>query len=472
MHTSFWHEIRVLAGIALASLVLGAITGRYFIVAAVGFGLYIAATLRHLYRLHQWLRHRAGREIPDAGGLWGDVFNEFRKLVKHAGQREDLLADALERFRSAAAAMPDGVVIVSEDDDIEWANPAAAALLGIHFPRDTGMRLGNLLRDPELADYLQRHELADDSRDGGGTTPRTAEVGQRTEQLPRATPGAVAEPLELPSPANPSLTVALQIIPFGSRQKLLLARDITRLMRLEQMRRVFVANVSHEMRTPLTVLTGYLETLRDMKSLRPEDLVKHLDTMYDQATRMQRLVNDLLMLSRLETAPPRRHDEVVDVPALLAGLKEQAELLSGAARHRITLAAEPGLRLLGSREELHSAFSNLVNNAVRYTPPGGEIALAWQTDADGARFSVRDSGEGIAPEHIPHLTERFYRVDTARSRASGGTGLGLSIVKHVLARHDARLEIDSEIGRGSSFTCLFPPARIAPTPALVHTQAG
>lgn len=440
MHTSFWHEIRVLTGIALASLVLGAITGRYFIVAALGFGLYIGVTLHHLYRLHQWLHRRNGHEIPDAGGLWGDVFNELRKRVKHTGQREDQLAGALERFRSAAAAMPDAVVIVSENEEIDWANPAAATLLGIHFPRDTGMRLGNLLRDPELAEYLQRHELA--------------------------------EPLELPSPANSQLAVALQIVPFGSRQKLLLARDITRLMRLEQMRRVFVANVSHEMRTPLTVLTGFLETLRDMKSLRPEDLARHLATMHDQATRMQRLVDDLLTLSKLETAPPRRHDEVVDVPALLAGLKEQAELLSGDARHRIALEAEPGLRLLGSREELHSAFSNLINNAVRYTPPGGEIALRWWADTDGARFAVRDSGEGIAPEHLPHLTERFYRVDTARSRASGGTGLGLSIVKHVLLRHDARLDIDSELGQGSTFTCVFPASRVAQAPALVHSQAS
>lgn len=440
MHPSFWREIWTLAGIAFASLVLGAITGRYFIVAAVGFGLYIAATLRHLYRLHEWLRNRSGRDIPDAGGLWGDVFNEFRKLVKQSGQREDRLTDMLERFRNAAAAMPDAVVIVSENDEIEWANPSAATLLGVHSPRDTGMRLFNLLRDPEFAEYLQRQEFP--------------------------------EPLELPSPVNPELTVALQVIPFGGHQKLLLARDITRLMRLEQMRRIFVANVSHEMRTPLTVLTGFLETLRDMKFVHPEDLAKHLDTMYDQAARMQRLVDDLLMLSKLETAPPRRRDEVVDVPALLAGLKEQAELLSGSARHRITLDAQPDLRLLGSREELHSAFSNLINNAVRYTPPGGEIALHWWADADGAKFSVRDTGEGIAAEHIPHLTERFYRVDTGRSRASGGTGLGLSIVKHVLLRHDARLDIESEIGRGSTFICIFPVSRIAQTPALVHSQAG
>jgi two-component system phosphate regulon sensor histidine kinase PhoR len=428
VHPSFWREIWVLAGIAFASLVLGAVTGRYFIVAALGFGLYIASTLHHLYRLHRWLRDRSGHEIPDASGLWGDVFDEIRKLMKQAGQREDQLKDMLVRFQSAATAMPDGVVILSEQDEIEWANPSAASLLGIRFPHDSGVRLGNLLRDPALAEYLGRHELA--------------------------------EPLELPSPANAELTVALQIVPFGSRRRLLLARDITRLVRLEQMRRIFVANVSHELRTPLTVLTGFLETLRDMKHVRPEELSKHLDTMHDQATRMQRLVDDLLMLSKLETAPPRRHDEVVDVPALLAGLKEQAELLSGAARHRIVLEAQSGLRLLGSREELHSAFSNLVNNAVRYTPAGGEIALHWWADTDGAKFSVRDTGEGIAPEHIPHLTERFYRVDTARSRASGGTGLGLSIVKHVLLRHGARLEIESELGKGSAFRCVFPAARI------------
>lgn len=440
MHPSFWREIRVLAGIALASLVLGAATGRYFIVAAIGFGLYIASTLRHLYRLHQWLQHRSEREIPDAAGLWGDAFNEIRKLMKYTGQREGQLTDMVARFQSAASAMPDAMVIVSENDEIEWANPSAAVLLGIHIPRDTGMRLGNLMRDPEFAEYLQRHEFS--------------------------------EPLELPSPANPELTAALQIIPFGSHQKLLLGHDITRLMRLEQMRRIFVANVSHEMRTPLTVLTGFLETLRDMKFVRPEDLSKHLETMHEQATRLQRLVDDLLTLSRLETAPPRRHDEAVDVPALLAALKEQAELLSGAAHHRLKLDAQPGLRLLGSREELHSAFSNLINNAVRYTPAGGTIELRWWSGSDGAKFSVRDTGDGIAPEHLPHLTERFYRVDTARSRASGGTGLGLSIVKHVLLRHDAHLDIQSELGKGSVFTCVFSIKRIVQAPVLVHTQAG
>jgi two-component system phosphate regulon sensor histidine kinase PhoR len=226
------------------------------------------------------------------------------------------------------------------------------------------------------------------------------------------------------------------------------------------MRRHFVANVSHELRTPLTVLGGFVETLGHMDQVRTEELKKYLATMQEQTLRMQRLVDDLLMLSKLETAPPRTHDETVDVTALLAGLKEQAEIVSGEQQHVITVEADRNLQLLGSRDELLSAFSNLINNAVRYTPAGGRIALQWKVAPDdSACFSVNDTGEGIALDHIPQLTERFYRVDTARSRASGGTGLGLSIVKHVLLRHDARLDIESELGVGSTFTCVFPAAR-------------
>jgi two-component system phosphate regulon sensor histidine kinase PhoR len=301
-------------------------------------------------------------------------------------------------------------------------------LLGLESPRDNGLRVTNLVRDPDFTDYLARRDYA--------------------------------EPLEIDSPASPDHTMSLQIVPFGAHRKLLIGRDITRVQRLEQMRRIFVANVSHELRTPITVLSGYVETLRESELIRPEDLKKHLAIMHEQALRMQRLVDDLLMLSRLETAAPRRKDETVDVPALLTGLKEQAELLSGPANHRLTLEAEPGLNLLGGREELHSAFMNLINNAVRYTPREGTIKLRWSRDGDGAKFSVTDSGEGIAAEHVPHLTERFYRVDTARSRASGGTGLGLSIVKHVLIRHNAHLEIQSELGHGSTFSCIFPTARV------------
>ncbi len=429
MRPSLWREVWILAGFVAVGLALGALMGHPFLFSTAAFGIYIALQLRQLYRLHQWLLSDKRGEVPDAAGRWGDVFNEVRKLVRQSAQRADELTDALMRFQNAAAAMPDAVVILTEDEEIEWANPPAASLLGIDYPRDTGMRLSNLLRDPAFTDYLARADFA--------------------------------EPLEMDSPANSELALSLQIVPFGAHRKLIIARDITRLQRLEQMRRTFVANVSHELRTPVTVLSGYIETLHEMEHIHNDELKKHLATMHEQAVRMQRLVDDLLMLSRLETAAPRQKEEVVDVPALLAGLKEQAEVLSGEADHHITLEAEPNLKLLGGREELHSAFMNLIHNAVRYTPRAGAIRLRWFADSDGAKFSVTDTGEGIAPEHIPYLTERFYRVDTARSRASGGTGLGLSIVKHVLLRHNARLDVQSELGRGSTFTCVFPAARLA-----------
>jgi two-component system, OmpR family, phosphate regulon sensor histidine kinase PhoR len=423
-----WREIWILFFVAVASLAVGSFTDHPFLIASLAFGLYIAHTLRHLNQLQRWLTGVELDELPDTGGLWGSVFDEIRRLVKQAQRREDRLAGMVMRLQDATGAMPDAVVILSQHNEIEWVNAAAERALGVAYPRDAGQRLINLVRAPDFLRYLQA--------------------------------GAFSEPLEMQSPARPDMALSIQIIPFGDSQKLVIGRDTTRLQRLEQMRRTFVANVSHELRTPLTVLAGYVETLSNMERIDNGELHKHLDVMHDQARRMQRLVDDLLTLSRLETAPPRRNDEPVDVPSMLAGLKEQAELLSADARHRITLETDSKLNLLGSREELQSAFSNLINNAVRYTPPGGEIRLRWQRDGEQARFSVTDTGEGIDAEHIPHLTERFYRIDTARSRATGGTGLGLSIVKHVLLRHDADLEIESEPGQGSTFACVFPPARI------------
>ncbi|MHB8536070.1 MAG: phosphate regulon sensor histidine kinase PhoR [Sulfuricaulis sp.] len=440
MHPGLWREVWILAGIAALSLLFGALTGRPFLVAAVGFGLYIVTTLRHLRQLHRWLLDRRSHDIPDAGGLWGDVFDELYRGAKQTRRREAQLSEVLTRFQSAASAMPDAVAIVSRESEIEWANPAAERLLGIRYPQDRGMRLLNLLRHPDFAHYLQQ--------------------------------GDYGEPIEIESPESGEVYLSVQITPFGSRQQLVIGRDVTRLAKLEQMRRIFVANVSHELRTPLTVLGGYIETLRQIDTIRPEELKKHLTIMHEQSARMQRLVDDLLTLSRLETSPPRTQDRTVDVAALLAGLKEQAEILSGENRHVITLEADPGLKLLGSREELTSAFLNLINNAIRYTPAGGAIRLRWRAHNGGAEFAVIDTGEGIAPEHIPHLTERFYRVDTARSRASGGTGLGLSIVKHVLLRHEAHLEIESDPGHGSAFTCVFPPTQTQLTDTSISTSSG
>ncbi|MGD8643965.1 MAG: phosphate regulon sensor histidine kinase PhoR, partial [Chromatiales bacterium] len=290
-------------------------------------------------------------------------------------------------------------------------------------------RISNLIRDPGFVNYLREGDFS----------------------------GA----LEVWSPVDPDMRLSLRMVPFGNKQSLLIARDVTHVVRLEQMRRDFVGNVSHELRTPLTVITGYLEALTDGEHVDPEDSQASLLQMKIQAERMRRIVQDLLMLTRLETGDQGpRQDSAVAIPAIASAIEEDARILSGEQGHRITLEAEAGLWLSGNPEELHSALSNLVSNAVRYTPPGGEIVIRWFADEQGAHFQVQDDGIGIEARHIPRLTERFYRVNTDRSRASGGTGLGLAIVKHVLQRHDARLRVESEPGVGSLFSCDFPSTRI------------
>ena len=434
MSENLWREVWILVGIAFASLLLAEITGYPFLVAALGFGMYIAFNLRNLMQLNRWLVSKR-EDVPDAGGLWGEVLDRIRAVTKETEQREDRLTEMLTRFQSASSATPDAMLIVSRHNEIEWANPASERLFGITTPRDAGQRLINLVRHPEFNAYLDK--------------------------------GDYSEALEMASPSQPQRSLSVRIIPFGSNQKLVIARDMTHLAQLEHMRSSFVANISHELRTPLTVLTGFLETLKDMDRPASTDLRKHFQTMHNQAQRMSRLVDDLLTLSRLETTLATRHEAAVDVPAMLASLQEMGALVSGAHQHRISLTADAGLRLTGNEEELRSAFSNLINNAVRYTPAGGDIHLSWKLNGESPVFAVRDTGEGIAPQHLPRLTERFYRIDTARSRDTGGTGLGLSIVKHILLRHDARLTIESELGQGSTFSCVFPPVR-----AARHSAAG
>ncbi len=262
--------------------------------------------------------------------------------------------------------------------------------------------------------------------------------------------------MQFPSPTDDAVMLSVRIVPYGENQRLVLARDISRLHRLEQMRRDFVANASHELRTPLTVLGGYLETLADSDDAALRQWQPAIEQMRHQANRMRRLVDDLLLLSRLETDEAPAEPEAVAVPAMLASIREDAELLAGERAHAIELEAEPGLQLRGDYHELRSAFANLVLNAVQHTPAEGRIAIRWYADAGGAHLAVSDTGPGIPPQHLPRLTERFYRVDVGRSRAAGGTGLGLAIVKHVLHRHGGALAIDSRLGRGSTFQCDFP----------------
>ncbi|MDA8129171.1 MAG: phosphate regulon sensor histidine kinase PhoR [Betaproteobacteria bacterium] len=425
----WWRPLSVLASVLLVALALWAGSGW---VAALGFlaGIQAFVMTRRLwqeFRLARWLENPDEVEPPDATGTWGDIFYRLQKLQKRQKASRGQLTSALEQFEHAAMAVPDGMVILNASEQIEWCNPASRKFMGLDCERDRGQFVRYLLRQAHFLDFL---DAADYSRR-----------------------------LVCKSPVNRELTLSLQLVPFGESQKLLVARDITDLERVDAMRRDFIANVSHELRTPLTVVGGFVETLAEAPDLPPSESRRYFDLMLDHTRRMQRLLDDLLTLSRLESADHAVKDEGVNVPELAQALKAEAESLSR-GRHRIGLQLDSGALLKGNLQEIRSALGNLVSNAVRYTPEGGEITLAWRERAGEGVFSVTDTGEGIAAEHIPRLTERFYRVDRSRSRETGGTGLGLAIVKHVLTRHGARLEILSTPGKGSTFSAVFPASRL------------
>ncbi len=400
--------------------------------AALALGILLVWHRWQLARLARWLADPASRKLPEASGIWDRVFSALHRRERDAAQREQLLADALARFRRAAQALPDGVVILDAHNRIEWCNDNAGFLLHIDPLADASQPIANLLREPAFVEAL-----------------------------------ASGAPDEFQLSSADGATLALRLIPYGQAQTLLLCRDVTQAERVETMRRDFVANVSHELRTPLTVLVGFLETVRELK-LDAQRTRDYLGMMGEQATRMQRIIEDLLTLSVLESAPPPPADRVRVAP-LLARLRADAEALSG-GRHAVVLQGSPAVDLVGSEAELSSAFGNLVSNAVRYTPAGGKVNLVWREGPEGVAFVVEDSGPGIAEEHIPRLTERFYRVDRSRSRESGGTGLGLAIVKHAAARHQATLDIDSKPGTGSRFSVRFPAQRTLPALAVEQNK--
>lgn len=424
---------RVLAVISVAA-VPGLLIDHPFMlisVGLIGLGLWY---FRHLQQLARCARHGAPESAPDVPGLINELAREFRTAHGHHQQWEARLTDYLLRFRDAAAALPDAIVVTDREGRIKWANDRALPYLGIEFPRDAGQRIANLVRHPVLTESFTNREAT-------GATPRV---------------------LEMPSPQSENLQLELRIAEYGEADMLFVARDITETQRLARMRRDFIANASHELRTPLTVISGYLEAFEDEIELAPPEWAPKLRQMRSQAVRMQRLIEDLLQLSALESSADENPTEEVPVAELVLAVQKEAQGLSGAAAHRITVEADPGLWLSGSQRDLYSTVSNIVSNAVHHTPPGGEIRLRWYRDDRGAHLEVADRGEGIAPEHLARLTERFYRVDKGRSRAYGGTGLGLAIVKHALAKHEATLEIRSAVGKGSTFTCHFPPGRILP----------
>ncbi|MBE0620049.1 MAG: phosphate regulon sensor histidine kinase PhoR [Burkholderiales bacterium] len=419
-----------LAGIGIVGLIVWPIAGPVWALATVCLGLLLllARHAANLAALADWLRDPLAKPVPQGGGAWEQVLVALYHFVRARIKQERQLADDLTRFRNAGLALPDGVVLLDAHDHIEWCNPIASEYLGLDEQRDPGQPLVNIVRHPDLAAYLEH--------------------------------GEYAEPLTLRLARGGGRVLSLAIIPYGEAQKLLLASDITLAEKVETMRRDFVANVSHELKSPLTVVAGFLETLTDSEVKLDEERRRgYLEMMREHTRRMQRLVEDLLTLSALESDRGPGDETLVDVPALLAGVREEALALSG-GRHRVALSIEDPLALFANAQQLRSAFGNLVSNAVHYTPAGGDIRLSWRRRGAQAVFSVSDSGPGIEPRHIPRLTERFYRVDHSRSRETGGTGLGLAIVKHVLTRHQATLEIESEPGKGSSFSAVFPARRV------------
>src|SRR5580765_6558782 len=397
-------------------------TVEYAVIAALlGYSL---RSLVSLYRLQSWLRSRQRTAPPEDRGVWSDISSYMHMKLHAERSRKRRLVNLLRAFREGAAALPDGVVVLDRGRSVLWFNEAAERLLGMAAPRDRGAHIDDFL-------------------------PQTARSWFNEDPT--------REPLrDAASNIDDAVRLSFRLIPYSYDHSLLVVRDMTPLARLEQVRRDFVANVSHELRTPLTVLHGYLEMLEPdvMPALAPV-----LGDLRTQSRRMTQIVEDLLTLSRLE-GQNRVPDERVSMRALLSTLKREADSLSH-GRHAITLARTSDADLRGSTDYLHSAFSNLVSNAIRYTPENGRIEISWQATADGgARFAVADTGAGIPAEHLPRITERFYRVSTSRSRETGGTGLGLSIVKHVMQLHHGQLTIESEVGVGSTFACVFGPDHV------------
>ena len=410
----------------LVGLGAGWLLGNLWAGLACALALHLGWLLANLFRLEWWLRHRNYADPPDVGGAWGEIIAQVVRLHRRKRFHKQRFVQLMRQLQRSTAALPNGVVILNAQREIMWFNRMAARLLELRSTADLGLRIDNLLREPEFLRYLARQDYSN--------------------------------PVVIRPATSEESYLSLQVAPYGDGQLLLLVSDVSRQMRLEAVRRDFVANASHELRSPLTVISGYLETLGQDPALDPE-LQGPVTEMRRQAERMTSIIRDLLELSRLEESDEVVGGAPIDVGALLALLRKDV-LARAVHPHQVRVNIESAARLLGDEPEIHSAFSNLVDNAAKYTPPEGSIEMRWWTDEAGAHFAVTDTGPGIPSEHLPRLTERFYRVDAGRSRATGGSGLGLAIVKHVLQRHGARLEVQSTLGEGSSFICHFPPERV------------
>ncbi|MEL4428409.1 phosphate regulon sensor histidine kinase PhoR [Shewanella mangrovisoli] len=411
-----------LAVFLLLCLLIGLLVGKPLWILIIGLLGLVFWHYRQLARLNFWLWRDRKLTPPQGSGSWEGVFNGIYRLQGKNRRRVGQLAALLGRFRQGAEALPDAAVVLDSEHNILWCNKLAQLILGFVWPQDNGQRIDNLIRHPDFSAYIKA--------------------------------GKYKDPLELASPVSDRRLLEIRIMAYGDRQLLLIARDITRIRQLEGMRKEFVANVSHELKTPLTVLQGYLEMMQSMAE--PGSMnAKPLALMQQQTRRMQSMVEQLLVLSRIEDAADINLENTVNMAQLMEVLKEEAKALAQ-DKYELSFHCEAGLNSHGNELQLRSACSNLISNAIRYTEPGGKITVQWRSVATGGLFSVTDTGEGIAPQHISRLTERFYRVDSARSRQTGGSGLGLAIAKHALSHHHSELNISSELGKGSTFSFVIP----------------
>lgn len=425
MKQDIWRFISVL----ILSSLAGIISDQFFICLTTGLLIFICWQYKEFTKIYLWLKKRKQVSSPSQTGLIDETCREIDFLRDRNKARKKKLSRFLKRFQESTRAMPDAIIILAEQGEIEWANPKAEEYIGVQWPKDAGLRLSNLVRYPKLIMYLNSND------------------------------SELKKGLQITSPVNIKQLLEIRISSYGKTQRLLVARDITEISRTNKMRKDFIANASHELRTPLTVISGYLEGFAD-DELCPGEWAGYIQQMRSQTARMQRLIEDLIQLSSLEAGSGKAEYDVIPVPDMLLTIANEARSLSGSMNHDIVLDVDKNLFLNANQQEIYSAFSNLVFNAVQYTPEHGQIDLKWYEDDAGAHFSVHDNGPGIAPEHIPRLTERFYRIDASRSREKGGTGLGLAIVKHALALYGGSLFINSELNKGSLFRCDLPESHV------------
>lgn len=417
-------EMNTLLLLLLATAIAGGITGLFLpILSLLMLGILIRQVIQ-ISRFEKWISTGGRSKYPKTSGIWEEIYYHVYRIKKNEKRRKKKLSKMIDQFRQSTEALPDAAIILGPHDEIDWANKAARQAFGLQ-QSDKGQRIPNLIRFPEFIRYLKS--------------------------------GNYKEAVTLPSPVDNRITLEVRIVPYGAGLRLLLAQDVTQIKKMERMRKDFVANVSHELRTPLTVLKGYLETLQDMDDGQSPLLTGSFQQMQGQTERMQHLVDDLLLLTRLETQ--QKKSQCVDVPALISQICNEGNTIKDASG-RIQLTLDTTAHIVGEEQELRSAFTNLLGNALKYSPEDSIVKVRWYQDKGAVVLAIEDQGEGIAKADIPRVTERFYRVETKRHKKVNGTGLGLAIAKHVLMRHDASLNITSELGKGSCFSCHFPVERI------------